>query len=74
VTGPEIVWRRIAEVATGILGWSPETFWAATPAEFWTAWDGWRSGHAGCDGVTSVQPLARDDLLALMANFPDRPC
>ncbi len=29
------------EIALGILGWSPEVFWKATPHEFWAAWDGW---------------------------------
>ncbi len=30
------------EIALGILGWAPETFWQATPREFWSAWAGWR--------------------------------
>jgi hypothetical protein len=72
VTRDEVDWRQIAEVATGILGWPPDTFWAATPAEFWTAWDGWRARHAG-DEMDAPSPLTRADLAGLMAAFPDGP-
>jgi uncharacterized phage protein (TIGR02216 family) len=65
----EIDWRRLAEVATGILGWTSEAFWSATPAEFWTAWHGWRSRFFG----EAPQPLARTDLTQLMTQFPDPP-
>ncbi len=65
-----IDWRRLAEVATGLLGWTPETFWAATPAEFWTAWDGWRARFS----APGAAPLVRPDLDRLMARFPDGPC
>jgi hypothetical protein len=29
------------EIAFGILGWTPTTFWSATLAEFFSAYDGW---------------------------------
>jgi Phage tail assembly chaperone protein, TAC len=71
VSDSDIDWRRIAEIATGVLGWSPAVFWSATPAEFWTAWDGWRARNAI---APPVSPARRADLGALMIRFPDRPC
>ena len=67
----DIDWRRIAEIATGVLGWRPRDFWSATPAEFWTAWDGWRARNGGAEAVS---PAGRADLTALLARFPDGSC
>lgn len=33
------------EIALGVLGWTPETFWQATTREFWSAWAGWRRAN-----------------------------
>jgi hypothetical protein len=32
--------QRAAGAATGLLGWSPDAFWRATPAELLTAFEG----------------------------------
>ena len=32
--------------ALGRLGWTPATFWAATPRELWAALEGWAALHA----------------------------
>jgi len=32
-------------MATGIMGWPPAQFWAATPHEFWAAWEGFERFH-----------------------------
>lgn len=37
--------RSAAMTATGLLGWTPEQFWQATPAELQLALEG-RFGHA----------------------------
>jgi len=36
-------------MATGIIGWSPDQFWQATPHEFWAAWEAWRLANAAQD-------------------------
>ena len=48
----------------GVLRWSPDAFWRATPAELAAAVDGLMGRRA--------QPPARADLARLMAAFPDR--
>ncbi|MFQ5954702.1 MAG: phage tail assembly chaperone [Kiloniellales bacterium] len=45
----DLDWSAFLEAAMGVIGWSPETFWAATPREFWAAFAGWRRAH-GMDG------------------------
>jgi uncharacterized phage protein (TIGR02216 family) len=32
--------RAAGRVATGLLGWTPDQFWRATPAELWLALEG----------------------------------
>ena len=55
--------RRLAGVAAQLLGWDPETFWHATPAEL-------------CDALmppgAAGEPPDRAAIEALMARFPDR--
>lgn len=38
-------WRRYGEIGMGILGWSPDAFWRATPGDLAMALDGWREKH-----------------------------
>ena len=61
-------WRGMAGFALGVLGWPPESFWHATPAEFWLAVAGWRraNGLAG-----TAEPMRGDELARLRARFPD---
>lgn len=52
--------RRLAGVAARLLGWRPDEFWGATPAELAAALlpeDG---------GAAAVAPLGRDELARLM--------
>jgi len=70
VSGTEIDWRRLAEAATGLLGWTPAAFWAATPAEFWAAWDGWCLPSQPPGGA----PLGQAETANLLKMFPDRSC
>ena len=51
----------LSGVAARMLGWRPDEFWAATPAELATAFQ---------DGP--VEPVAGDELRRLMARFPDK--
>ena len=53
-----------ARVATGLLGWTPETFWRATPQDLRLALEG-RLGRSG------EAEFGRADLARLMARFPD---
>ena len=49
-------------LAAQALGWPPETFWGATPAEL--------RGALGLDAATGDR-LGRDGLARLMEAFPD---
>lgn len=49
----------------GVLRLSPEAFWRATPREIAAAADGLTRRHA------APKPLARAELAALIARFPD---
>lgn len=53
-------------VATGLLGWPPDHFWAATPAELALAIEG-RIGV----GVEACAPLDAGSLQRLMREMPD---
>lgn len=55
--------RLAARVATGVLGWSPDQFWSATPAELRLAIEG-RLGSAPAT-------LGTAELERLMREFPD---
>jgi len=54
---------RLAGVAGLLLGWSPDAFWRATPAELRTA----------LEALTGPETAAigRDEMAALMERFPD---
>lgn len=53
-----------ARLATGVLGWTPEQFWRATPQDL-------RLAVEGRLGRSAVSDFGRADLAALMARFPD---
>ena len=55
--------RRLAGMAAQVLGWTPETFWKATPAELCDAL--LPPGDAG-------EPPSKAAIDALMARFPDQ--
>jgi len=54
--------RRLAGTAAGLLGWTPETFWRATPAELMAAL--LPPGNEG-------EFPNKKDIAALMERFPD---
>lgn len=53
---------RLAGLSGALLGWRPEEFWSATPAELGAVLGGMRSGEA---------PASTGDLARLMEMFPD---
>jgi uncharacterized phage protein (TIGR02216 family) len=55
--------RRLAWAAAQLLGWAPETFWNATPAELCDALS--PPGEAG-------EPPSKKAIDALMTRFPDQ--
>ena len=55
---------RLAGLAGAVLGWRPEEFWRATPAELATV----------LSMLVGERPtMAADDLGRLMEQFPDQP-
>ncbi len=60
------------KVALGRLSWTPPVFWAATPHEFWAAFEDWV--EVNCirkdDGALSEDEIER--LNAMKRRFPDR--
>ncbi|WP_439576205.1 rcc01693 family protein [Phreatobacter sp.] len=56
-------WEAVLRLALGVLGWSPESFWRATPRELAAALDG-RFGRL-------TPPAGRTSLDRLMAAYPD---
>jgi uncharacterized phage protein (TIGR02216 family) len=56
--------RRLAGVAGAALGWRPDEFWRATPAELIAVL---QAMHAGA----AAEPASRDDLERLRRMFPD---
>ena len=55
--------RRLAGAAAAVLGWSPDMFWNATPAELCDAL--MPPGEAG-------EPPSKKAIEALMTRFPDQ--
>jgi hypothetical protein len=55
--------RRAARVAAETLGWRPDDFWAATPADLRTA--------LGLDDAADDAPVTADVLARLMEGCPD---
>lgn len=57
-------WPSLAGLAMTRLGWTPDTFWAATPADLMMA--------IRALGLTSQPtPLGRSEFASLCARFPD---
>lgn len=56
--------RRAARVAAALLGWRPDTFWAATPEDL-------RNALGLMDGET---PATATLLARMMEAFPDERC
>ncbi|MTI43699.1 phage tail assembly chaperone [Roseibium hamelinense] len=60
-------WAVLQQAAFVRLGWTPQTFWAATPREIGAALGlGTRAGHSG-------QPMTRAHFNALVSAYPDEP-
>lgn len=57
-------------VALGLLGWTPDTFWRATPAELAAALEA-RAGEQHGSPHQAAAPPQRTDLDALLQRFPD---
>lgn len=64
---PPVDWTMLAGLATGRLGWPPDRFWASTPVELAAA----LRGCLGTGGPAAPSALARQDVEALIARFPD---
>jgi uncharacterized phage protein (TIGR02216 family) len=64
-------WRRVKEIGMGVLGWPPESFWLATPAELTAALDGYLM-RIGARRASAAPPLTRDEVAALRRRFPDQ--
>jgi uncharacterized phage protein (TIGR02216 family) len=54
---------RAAHLAAAALGWRPDEFWAATPAELVTA--------LGLDAPPADSPVGAGVLAELMERYPD---
>ena len=61
----EIPFRQWLEEATGVLGWKPAEFWAASLTEYFAAVKGWNRHQQGKTG--KPPPLTRDELTELIA-------
>lgn len=61
-----IDWARARELALGVLGWTPDAFWRATP-------DDLRAALAGLRAQTRAAPVPalRPDLERLRAQFEE---
>jgi uncharacterized phage protein (TIGR02216 family) len=57
-------WDDAMMLALGVLRWSPDEFWRATPRELTTAWEGLNGGRP-------MEPALGRDLRRLMEAFPD---
>jgi uncharacterized phage protein (TIGR02216 family) len=57
--------RRLAHMAAMALGWRPDEFWAATPADLVTA--------LGLDVPATERPADTAMLQGLMERYPDEP-
>jgi len=56
--------RRLAGIAGALLGWRPEEFWQATPAELAAVIEALAGGEC-------AEPASRADLERLERMFPD---
>ncbi|WP_114945495.1 phage tail assembly chaperone [Microvirga calopogonii] len=57
-------WDAALTLGLGILHWSPDSFWRATPRELMAAW-------GGLNGGQKSSPALSGDLRRLMKAFPD---
>ncbi|MGO4525587.1 phage tail assembly chaperone [Microvirga sp. 2MCAF35] len=57
-------WDDALTLGLGILRWSPDAFWRATPRELMAAWEGLHGGR-------KTGPALSGDLSRLMEAFPD---
>ena len=57
-------WHDAQAVALGLLRWTPDAFWRATPREL-------EAAVAGLTGRAAVAPAGAADLRRLMRAFPD---
>ena len=55
--------RRLAGLAGALLGWRPDEFWAATPAELAAVFEALTGGGG--------EAVSRDELERLKRMFPD---
>ena len=58
---------RLAGMAGGVLGWSPDAFWRATPAELGTV----VRAIAGEAGAGGSEPPDADLIARMQEAFPD---
>jgi len=56
---------RLAGVMARVAGWTPDQFWAATPADAAMVLAAWGDDDGG------AAPVGRDALAAMMETFPD---
>jgi len=61
------------KVALGRLGWAPAVFWAATPHEFWAAYDDWAEVNCVRRSDAALSPDEMNRIEAMKRRFPDRP-
>lgn len=61
---PAFPWEDAMMLGLGVLRWSPQEFWHATPRELMAAWDGLNGGRR-------MEPAVSSDLRRLMEAFPD---
>ncbi len=54
--------RKALEIATGVLGWTPEQFWAATPHEYMAALVGFGIKHGSTQAEQSDFAEFRDSI------------
>ena len=58
-------WEDAMALCLGVLRWSPQDFWRATPREVAAA-------LSGLAPRAAAAPMGRGDLERLMRDFPDR--
>lgn len=44
-TPEHLPWLQLMQTAYAVLGWAPQQFWTATPADYRAAVEGWRKRH-----------------------------
>jgi hypothetical protein len=59
------------KVALGRLGWPPAVFWAATPREFWAAFEDWIEVNCIRRESAALSEEERARLEDMKRRFPD---